>query len=425
MKLICDLHLHSKYSRATSRDMDLAHMRQWAQIKGIHVIATGDFTHPEWLSQIKKQLEPAEPGLFRLKERYHLHSLIATGSPEPRFMLVTEISTIYTKNNRVRKIHSLVFMPSLEAVEKFNAQLGWVGNLKSDGRPILGLDVKELLKIVLETSREAMLVPAHIWTPWFSLFGSRSGFDSLEEAFEDLSPYIYAVETGLSSDPPMNWRLSALDRITLISNSDAHSPKKLGREANILETDLAYKSIVETIKKGDPKTLLATIEFFPQEGKHHYDGHRNCNIAFSPAESREHKGICPKCGKPLTLGVMYRVEQLADRPQGFQPKNRPKYISLIPLEEIVADILGQNVGTKAVEAEYQQLIESFGSEFNLLLNIPVKQIQRQAGPKVAEAIRRVREKELKIKPGYDGVFGEIRIFDEKERQHPLSQESLF
>ncbi len=405
--------------------MDLAHIWQWAKIKGIHVVATGDFTHPKWLRQIKEQLQPAEPGLFKLKKKYQPQTFITTNSSEPRFMLVTEISTIYTKNNRVRKIHSLVFMPSLEAVEKFNAQLSWIGNLKSDGRPILGLDVKELLKISLGASPESMLVPAHIWTPWFSLFGSRSGFDSLEEAFEDLSSRVYAAETGLSSDPPMNWRLSTLDRLTLISNSDAHSPRKLGREANILEAELSYKSIIETIKKGDPKTFLTTIEFFPQEGKYHYDGHRNCGIVFSPAESRNNKGICPKCGKPLTLGVMYRVEQLADRPEGFQPPNRPQYISLIPLEEIVADTLGQHPGTKAVESEYQRLIEIFGNEFSLLLDIPLSQIQQQSNATLAKAIKKVREKRLKIVPGYDGVFGKIKIFDNTEKQEPFSQKSLF
>jgi len=424
MRLICDLHLHSKYSRATSRDMNLPNIDKWARIKGIQVVTTSDFTHPEWLKEIKEKLEPAEPGLFKLKKIYWQNNCHTT-SQDPRFLLTTEISSIYSKDGKTRKVHNLVFMPSLEAVERFNAQLGWIGNLKSDGRPILGLDIQELLKITLDTSSEAMLVPAHLWTPWFSVFGSKSGFDSLEEAFGNLSDNIYAVETGLSSDPAMNWRLSSLDRITLISNSDAHSPRKLGREANVLDCDLSYADIVETIKSGDPKNFLYTIEFFPQEGKYHYDGHRNCDILFSPTESKKHKDLCPKCGKPLTLGVMYRVNELADRPEGQSPKNKHSFKSLIPLEEIVAEVLGQNPGTKAVDREYKTIIEAFGSEFNVLLDASIEDIASKTNDMIAEAISRVRQKKLEIVPGYDGVFGKIKIFKQDELKNLSSQKTLF
>jgi len=404
--------------------MDIPNLDKWARIKGIQVLATGDFTHPEWLKHIKEKLEPAEQGLFRLKEIYKQNNH-QNGKEDPRFMLVTEISSIYSKAGKTRKIHSLIFLPNLEAVEKFNVQLGWVGNLKSDGRPILGLDVIELLKITLDASPNGLLIPAHAWTPWFSVFGSRSGFNSLEEAFGPLADNIYAIETGLSSDPLMNWRLSGLDRITLISNSDAHSPRKLGREANVLDTDLNYQSIIGTIKSGDPKKFLYTIEFFPEEGKYHYDGHRLCNIFLNPTESRKYKGICPKCGKPLTLGVAYRVEELADRVEGFRPENKPGYRSLIPLEEIIAEKLKQGVGTKAVEKEYKELIQIFGSEFSLLLDASLEEIESQANHEIAEAIKKVREGNLKIRPGYDGVFGEIKIFGEEERKTIANQKTLF
>ena len=346
MRFIADFHIHSKYSRATSKNMDLEALDKWAKIKGIKVLATGDFTHPEWLKNLKEKLEPAEPGLFKLKK----------DDKGTRFMLTAEISCIYSKNNRVRKIHIIIFSPTFEAVEKINVHLGWIGNLKSDGRPILGLDAKELAKIVLESCPDCLIVPAHIWTPWFSLFGSRSGFDSIKECFEEYSKYIYAGETGLSSDPAMNWRISGLDKIALISNSDAHSPQKIGREANVFDTELSYQGIVEAIKKQDSSKFLFTIEFFPQEGKYHFDGHRNCNISLSPKESKKYNNVCPSCGKPLTLGVLNRVEELADRPEGVRPEARVPFKSLIPLEEIVAEALGFGVGTKKVLAEYDNLL---------------------------------------------------------------------
>ncbi len=414
MKIIADLHIHSKYSRATSKDMDLENLDKWAGIKGIKVLGSGDFTHPEWFKILKEKLEPAEPGLFKLKNK-----------SETRFLLSSEISCIYSKNNRVRKIHIVVFSPSFEVCEKINTQLGWIGNLKADGRPILGLDAKELAKIVFNVSSDCLVVPAHIWTPWFSLFGSRSGFDSLEECFEEYSKYIFAGETGLSSDPPMNWRVSALDRIALISNSDAHSPRKIGREANVFDIGLSYQEIVGAIKSKDPKKFLYTIEFFPEEGKYHYDGHRLCNLRLSPRESQKYNGICPNCGKPLTLGVLNRVEKLADREPEFKPTNVIPFKSLIPLEEVIAEAIGQTVATKQVVQEYRNLIEKFGAEFGILLDVPRDNLEAATLPEISEAIIRAREGRVKVEPGYDGVFGKIHLFSRGEQKSLLKQNTLF
>jgi len=320
MKFIADFHIHSKYSRATSPQMDLEHLAETAKIKGIKVLSTGDFTHPEWFANLKEKLETAEPGLFRLKIKDSRFR-----DNETRFILTSEISCIYSKNGKVRKIHVLIFAPDFETVEKINTQLGWIGNLKADGRPILGLDVKELAKVVLNVSEDCLIVPAHLMTPWFSLFGSKSGFDSIEECFEDYSKYIFAGETGLSASPAMLWRMPDGRRITLISNSDAHSAPHIGREANVFEgNELSYNSIINAIKntgatRADLR-LVYTIEFFPEEGKYHYDGHRNCGISLSPAETKKYHGICPRCGKPLTVGVLSRVEKLADREEGFRPE---------------------------------------------------------------------------------------------------------
>jgi len=415
MKFIADFHIHSKYSRATSKDMELDSLDKWAKIKGIHVLGTGDFTHPQWLEHLKEKLEPAEPGLFKLKN---------SRSPT-RFILTAEISCIYSKGGKVRKIHILVFSPSFEAVEKINTQLGWIGNLKSDGRPILGMDVKELAKIVLDASPDCLVVPAHIYTPWFSIFGSKSGFNSIEECFEDYSKYIYALETGLSSDPAMNWRLSALDSITLISNSDCHSPKKIGREANVFDTELSYPAIVKAIKDKDPQKFLYTIEFYPEEGKYHLDGHRNCDVRLTPKETKKYNGICPVCGKPLTIGVLNRVEELADREEGIKPEKIIPFKSLVPLEEIVADVLGQNPGTKKVEEEYNNLIEKFGSEFSILLDATREKMEGIVLPEIIEGIIRVREGKVFKEGGYDGVFGKIKIFSQEEQKKPLSQKTLF
>ena len=414
MKFIAGFHIHSKYSRATSSQMDLEHLDEAAKIKGIRVLGTGDFTHPEWFNNLKEKLTPAEAGLYRLKSE-----------TETRFILTSEISCVYSKKGRVRKIHILIFVPDFETVEKINTQLGWIGNLKSDGRPILGLDAKELAKIVLNVSENCLVVPSHAWTPWFSIFGSRSGFDSIEECFEDYSKYIYSLETGLSSDPAMNRRLSALDRITLISNSDSHSCPKIGREANVFDTDLSYPAIIEAIKSKNPKKFLYTIEFFPEEGKYHYDGHRNCGISCSPAQTKKYNGICPRCGRPLTVGVLSRVDQLADRPEGFKSENAIPYKSLIPLGEIIGEVLGVGVATKEVEKEYKNLTERFSSEFNVLLDVPISDLKSTTLPEIAEAVSRVREGKVSVEPGYDGVYGKIRIFSEEEKKEVSGQKSLF
>ena len=416
MKFIVDLHIHSKYSRATSPKTDLENLDKWAKIKGVQVLGTGDFTHPQWLEELKTKLEPAEPGLFKLK---HVDGKI-------RFLLSSEISCIYSKNGRVRKIHIIVLAPDFVTVEKINAQLGWIGNLKSDGRPILGLDAKELIKIVLNVNPNCLVVPAHIWTPWFSLFGSKSGFDTIEQCFEEYSKYIYAAETGLSSDPAMNWRLSALDKITLISNSDLHSPQKIGREANVFDLEnISYSAIIEAIKSKNPNKFLYTIEFFPQEGKYHYDGHRACNISFSPKETKKCGGTCPACGRPLTIGVLYRVEQLADRGQGFVPENAIPFKSLIPLTEIIGEAMGIGPATKGVDQEYTKLIKAFDNELNILLNVSHSELETAALPEIAEGITRVREGKVFIEPGHDGVYGKVRIFSQGEQKKLVSQKTLF
>jgi uncharacterized protein (TIGR00375 family) len=417
MRFIADFHLHSKYSRATSKEMDLESLGKWAKIKGIKILGSGDFTHPEWLKGLKEKLEPVETGLFRLKN-----------NSETRFILTAEISCIYSKAGKVKNVHIIVFAPSFEIVEKINTRLGWIGNLGSDGRPILGLDAKELAKIVLETSEDCLVVPAHLMTPWFSLFGSRSGFNSVEECFEEYSRYIYAGETGLSANPDMLWRIPAGQRITLISNSDAHSPAKLGREANIFEgPELSYQSIIAAIKRQGSASLelTSTVEFFPQEGKYHYDGHRLCEISFSPQESKKAGNICPNCGKSLTIGVLNRIEELANKPEGFKPENAPSFKSLIPLEEIIADTLGVMTGTKRVGEEYKSLIDKFGSEFNVLLEASRPELELTTLSEVAEGIIRVREGKVYVEPGYDGVYGKIRIFSEGEQKTASKQKTLF
>jgi len=417
MQYIGDFHIHSKYSRATSKNMDLERIDDWAKIKGIHIVGTGDFTHPEWLDQIKTKLEPAQQGLFKLKDSF---------SPT-RFILTSEISCIYSKNNKVRKVHTLLFAPSIEAVEEFNARLSLIGNLKSDGRPILGLDVKELAKIAFDASEDFFIVPAHIWTPWFSIFGSKSGFDSLEECFEEYSDKIFALETGLSSDPLMNWRISNLDKYTLISNSDAHSPAKLGREANIFEGDeIDYNKIIEAMKNGGKENsslslkMKATIEFFPEEGKYHLDGHRSCDVCLTPAETKKYKGLCPKCGKPLTVGVLYRVNELSDREEGFKPKNALPFHSLVPLLEIIGSAFGMGVISKRVQNEYNNLIKELGPEFKILMEATQKDLEKVADPRVSEAILMVRQGKIIKEPGYDGVFGKIKV--SKEESNKLAKE---
>ncbi len=419
MRFIADFHIHSKYSRAVSPMMNLKNMDKWAQIKGIKVLGTGDFTHPKWLEEIRKELEPAEPGLFKLKKSKY----------ETRFILSSEISCIYKKLDKVRKNHIVVLAPSIEDVEKINSKLSIIGNLHSDGRPILGLDAKELLKIVLNVNKECLVVPAHAWTPWFSIFGSKSGFDSLEECFDDYTKYIYAIETGLSSNPAMNWRLSQLDNVMLMSNSDAHSLAKMGREANVFDTELGYKGISDVFKKKQLDKFLYTIEFFPEEGKYHYDGHRDCKLSLKPQESKKYDNICPKCGKPLIIGVLNRVEELADRPEGYKPNNAVPFKSIIPLSEIIAESLGVSLASKKVPEYYNMLIQNLGSEFNILLESKKDDIAKNSFPEIAGAIIKMREGEVSIEPGYDGVYGKIKIFSEKQNsfknRKEIHQKGLF
>jgi len=415
MQFVADFHLHSKFSRATSRDMDLENLEKWAKIKGIKVLGTGDFTHPEWFGNLKENLAPAEPGLFKLKK----------SDSGIRFILTSEISCIYSKNGGTRKVHVIIFSPSFEVCEKINVHLGWIGNLKADGRPILGLDAKELAKIVLGVSDDCLVVPAHVWTPWFSVFGSRSGFDSLEECFDEYTKYIFAIETGLSSDPKMNWRLSALDKVALISNSDSHSPQKIGREANVFNVEISYYGIVDAIKTKNPAKFLYTIEFFPEEGKYHLDGHRLCDIRLSPQESKRYNNICPVCGKPLTIGVLNRVEQLADRPGGVVPKGAIPFKNVIPLGEIIGDALGVLPGARRVKEEYDRLLVKFGSEFEILMNASYQDLKEATLPEIAEGLIRVREGKIAVDPGYDGVYGKIKIFSGSDKKEASKQKTLF
>lgn len=416
MKFAADFHLHSRYSRATSANMNVESLDSWAKTKGIKVLGTGDFTHPQWMLELKEKLEPAEPGLFKLKNK---------NSPT-RFILTAEISCIYSKKNQVRKVHIIVFSPSLEVVEKINAQLSWIGNLHSDGRPILGLDAKELTKIVLSSSDMCLVVPAHAMTPWFGIFGSKSGFDSLEECFEDYTKYIYAIETGLSADPAMLWRIPDGQRVTLLSNSDAHSPQKLGREANVFDTEVNYFEITEAIKRKDSRKILYTIEFFPEEGKYHYDGHRLCNFSCSPKESKLHGSDCPVCGKPLTIGVLSRIEELAIKPEGFKPENAIPYKSMVPLEEIIADAMHVMPSSKQVQIEYENLIKSFGSELSVLLGPSSEDLKKVTLPEIANGVIRMREGKINVIPGYDGVYGKIKVFGEEEPKPELfKQKTLF
>jgi len=419
MSFIADLHIHSRYSRATSKDMS----PEWAQLKGITVIGTGDFTHPGWFNELKEKLEPQGNGLYSLKDEFRSDDIPLSCRAETFFILSAEISCIYSKNGRTRKIHSVIFVPDLADAARINATLSRIGNLNADGRPILGLDAKELLRIVMEASPDAMLVPAHAWTPHFSVFGAESGFDSLEECFEELTPHIHAIETGLSSDPPMNWRLSALDRITLISNSDAHSPGKIGREANIFETEVSYKSITEAIKT--KKGFSGTIEFFPEEGKYHYDGHRACGVVLSPKETIKHNYLCPVCGNRLTVGVMHRVEKLTDREDGFRPQGSQDFYSIIPLTEIISETLKVGVNSKKVNDEYFRLLERLGSEFKILMDTPLGDIEAAGSVLLKEAISRMRSGNIHIAPGFDGEYGKIMIFEEVERKEIKGQGMLF
>jgi len=412
LQFVADLHLHSHFSRATSRDLDLPHLAEWAQLKGITVVGTADFTHPQWFGELQKQLEPAEPGLFRLQSK--LWDAVERRVPfacrgEVRFLLTVEISSIYKKGDKTRRVHNVVFAPSFDAARRFNRALAWIGNLESDGRPILGLDCRDLLQFVLETGDGCFLIPAHIWTPHFAVLGASSGFNSLEECFGDLTPHIFAVETGLSSDPPMNWRLSQLDGLTLVSNSDAHSPAKLGREATVFNTDLSFIAMREALETGDPEKFHGTIEFFPEEGKYHYDGHRSCGIRWTPRETRQHNGLCSVCGKAVTVGVLHRVEQLADRPAGRRPDRTHPFRNLIPLTVILGEILNTGPKSKSVDQVYRRLIAELGPELRILEHAPLLEIDHVGGRRLRDAISRMRRGLVHIEPGYDGVYGSIRV----------------
>ena len=410
MKQIADLHIHSRYSMATSKDGTPEMLDLWARKKGISLIGTGDMTHPVWRQELKEKLIPAEQGLFRLKDEYVLPEAGRYPGTAPRFVLSGEISSIYKKGGKTRKVHSLILLPGFDEADAFAARLEKIGNIHSDGRPILGLPCHDLLEMMLEVSEEGMYIPAHIWTPHFSLFGAKSGFDTIEECFEELTPYIHALETGLSSDPVMNWQISALDGYQLVSHSDAHSPSKLGREADLLDIELSYQGLFQAVQSG--KGLKGTIEFFPEEGKYHYDGHRKCGVCLSPREAEEYKGICPVCGKKLTMGVDHRILQLSDRDESevSMPESGRPYESLVPLPEVISACVGFSTANKKVQGQYERLLEKLGAEFSILREVPEEDIRAAGGEVLTEGIRRLRAGEVVRKPGFDGEYGQIELF---------------
>ena len=415
---IADFHIHSKYARATSKDCVPEMLELWARRKGLDLIGTGDFTHPAWREELREKLVPAEEGLYLLKDEFRQPNDTAGTWQNPRFIVSGEISLIYKKNGKVRKVHNLILLPNLESADILSRRLEAIGNLRSDGRPILGLDSRDLLEITLEACPEAIFIPAHIWTPHFSLFGTYSGFDSVEECFEDLTGHVPALKTGLSSDPPMNWRISALDRFTLVSNSDAHSPANLAREANLFDTQLSYPHILRALQNRDTAEFSGTIEFFPEEGKYHYDGHRNCGVCLKPAETLAASGICPACGGRITVGVLHRAELLADREEGFVPASAKRFERLVPLREVIAASAGLAASGKKVQALYEHLLQSLGPELFILREAQPGDIDHTAGALIAEGIRRLRAGEVNIQPGYDGKYGKISILDRQEVGHP-------
>ena len=415
LKFIADFHIHSKFSRATSKDMDLEHISEWAKLKGVNLMGTGDFTHPLWNAELKKKLKSDGKGLFNFDGT--------------KFILTTEVCNIYHHDGDLKKIHTMIICPSFEAADKINKELGKFADLMSDGRPIFTFSAKRIAEIVFSASSDCLLVPCHIWTPWFSLFGANSGFKSIRECFEEYTRNIFAVETGLSSDPEMNWRVSALDKVALISNSDAHSPSKIGREANVFDCELSYKGVTGAIKSKDKSKFLFTIEFFPEEGKYYYDGHRACKVCLSPKETKKNKKKCPKCGKPLTIGVLNRINKLADRKEGIIPPNAVPFKKLVPLVEIIGEVLDKAPDSATVKKEYVKMISAFGNEFAVLLDVPLETLSKYISEKFVEAIKRVREGKLNINPGYDGEYGKILIFKDSDNPHTIaahqSQISLF
>lgn len=410
MKMIADLHIHSRFSMATSKEGTPENLDFWARKKGISLIGTGDFTHPVWREELKERLVSEGNGLYRLRDEYVKEESRKFPGEGTRFVVSGEISSIYKKNGKTRKVHNVILLPGLEAADAMAQRLEKIGNIHSDGRPILGLDSHDLLEMMLDVCPEGILIPAHIWTPHFSVLGAKSGFDSVEECFEELAPYIHALETGLSSDPAMNWRISKLDRYQLVSNSDAHSPSKLGREANLLDIDCSYEGLYRAIQTGEG--LEGTVEFFPEEGKYHFDGHRKCGVSLSPVEAERLGGICPVCGKKLTMGVDHRVEQLADRAEGFVKKDGKKYESLVPLPEVISTYMGYSAASKKVQGCFEQMIQTLGTEFDILRNVPSEDIKSCAGERIAEGIENVRTGNVKRIPGYDGEYGKIELFDE-------------
>ncbi len=416
MPFYADLHVHSKYSRATSPACDLEHLAVWARKKGIRVVATGDFTHPAWREELREKLVPAEPGLFRLRDdlqRAVEDELDAALAGPVRFLLEAEISTIYKRADATRKVHHLIFPPGFEQADAIGDTLDRIGNVRSDGRPILGLDSRDLLEIALEAGDGTFFIPAHIWTPWFSVLGSKSGFDAIEDCYGELTKHIFALETGLSSDPPMNWRLSALDRYRLVSNSDTHSPQKLGREACVFETDVDFFAMRRALETGEG--YAGTVEFYPEEGKYHLDGHRKCAARLTPEETRAHDGACPVCGKPVTVGVMHRVHELADREEGSRPAGADPFRSFIPLPELVSEIRGVGPKSKKVQIAYEALLTQLGPELDILETVPLEEIRAKGSAILADGIGRMRERRVIRQAGYDGAYGVIQVFSEEER----------
>ncbi|HSX58530.1 MAG TPA: endonuclease Q family protein [Candidatus Saccharimonadales bacterium] len=397
-KIVSDLHLHSSYARATSKELNFDTLSLWAKIKGINLLSSADFTHPIWAKESLEKLKEEGNGLFSYKEL--------------SFMLGAEVSCIFSQGGKLRRVHLLLYVPSFDAMQKVNTELGKRGKLGSDGRPILGLTAKAVLEILLSADENAIMIPAHAWTPWFGVLGQNGGFDSLEECFGDLTKYIYAVETGLSSDPQMNWRVKELDERSIVSFSDAHSAPKMGRELTIFDTELSYPGILEALKK---QKIEQTIEFFPEEGKYHYNGHRNCNFKETPSGTVKRNLLCPNCKKPLTIGVMHRVETLAekDRPEGFTNKSRPGFSKFVPLLEIVAETKGSPVASRKVKESYHELIEKHGSEVDILTKLKTEELEE---PRLAEAIEKVRREDIYIDPGYDGVYGEVHIWKDKGKK---------
>jgi len=399
-QFVADFHIHSRYSRATSKDLTVGELAKWAKIKGIGLLGTGDFTHPLWLEELKEALQPTGNGLYQYKDAH--------------FILTCEVNTLFYKHGKAHQIHQVLIAPTLEAVDRINKELEAFGNRGIDGRPTFQMEAWRLVEIVLGIEPRCLIVPAHVWTPHFSVFGSNSGFDTLEACFEHQTRNIFALETGLSSDPAMNWRLSGLDNYTLLSNSDSHSAKRIGREANVFDCALDYDTLMQVIKTKDTKRFLYTIEFFPEEGKYHLDGHRNCGIRWTPTETKQNGLRCPKCGRKITVGVMHRVDTLADRPENPPVQGTIPFKRLVQLDKVIADALGCGVDTQAVEREYQNLIYKCGTEFDVLLNVEDEPLRKATTAKIAEGILRVRKEQLAVEPGYDGEYGTIRIFGEKE-----------